>query len=193
MNPGQGFARRVTVENLANFAPLLRRPAEQDVPEDVANQPSDTPSDPAYQEAERQFNGSHLSFQLPFRRPATTRRPRRRQPASAQQPRLQRSPEGPRGPLVWRKTLKASDVQRQPGNPTGGLRLTQARFTDVNGSRIDQTTYFRQDLFGTFNWIEGRSGRNRREDAFIEFDIYVGGEAWGVHRLRVSHKPSGEG
>lgn len=58
--------------------------------------------------------------------------------------RVSRIPEF--GELLWQKTnLPASDVQRQKGNVTGGLRLVQAKWK-VLGSFIDQTTYFRNDI-----------------------------------------------
>jgi hypothetical protein len=57
------------------------------------------------------------------------------------------------GRLVWQKSkLPASDVQRQIGNVTGGLRLTQAKWKDSEGMPINQTTYFRNDIMPPENW-----------------------------------------
>ena len=55
--------------------------------------------------------------------------------------------------LMWRKTLSRTDAQRQKGNQTGDLRLTQARF-EYRGKRIDQTKYFRYEVFGDGEWSE---------------------------------------
>lgn len=93
--------------------------------------------------------------------------------------------------LVWQKTnIPASDVQRQEGNVTGGLRLTQARWV-IDGERIDQTTYFRHVVFGNLTWREWRtSPPSERTEA--DFEIYILGENYGLHQLMISHKPSGE-
>ncbi len=95
------------------------------------------------------------------------------------------------GDLVWQKiSLPASDVQRQLGNVTGGLRLTQARWS-VNDNPIDQTVYFRNDVFGNLTWREWRaSPYSERTEA--DFDIYILGVSYGIHQLMISHKPSGE-
>jgi len=92
--------------------------------------------------------------------------------------------------VVWRKSLAASDVQRQPGHATGGVRLTQARFRDASGDNIDHTTYFRE-LFKGFDWQETRAVPHV-EEAEVDFLLVVEGESLGVHALAVSHKPSGE-
>ncbi len=101
------------------------------------------------------------------------------------------APENSVGDLVWQKiSLPPSDVQRQTGNVTGGLRLTQARWS-VNDNPIDQTTYFRNDVFGNLTWREWRTlPYSERTEA--DFDFYVLGESYGIHQLMISHKPSGE-
>ncbi len=49
----------------------------------------------------------------------------------------------------WSKTLPVSDAQRKPdGNQSGVVALTQAN----RRGQIDQTTYFRSDLFGGLIW-----------------------------------------
>ena len=55
--------------------------------------------------------------------------------------------------LMWRKVLSRTDAQRQRGNQTGDLRLTQARF-EYRGKAIDQTKYFRYEVFGSGKWRE---------------------------------------
>lgn len=95
------------------------------------------------------------------------------------------------GELLWQKTkLPASDVQKQSGNVTGGLRLTQAGW-GVAGNLIDQTTYFRNDVFGHLVWAAWKA-KPYGEKAEAKFDIYLLGESYGVHELMISHKPSGE-
>lgn len=93
--------------------------------------------------------------------------------------------------LLWQKTnLPATDVQSQRGNPTGGLRLVQAKWR-VSGNFIDQTTYFRNDLFGHLIWSAWKT-RPYSEKAETHFDVYIFGKSYGVHELMISHKPSGE-
>ncbi len=95
------------------------------------------------------------------------------------------------GELLWQKTnLPASDVQRQSGNVTGGLRLTQAGW-DASGNPIDQTVYFRNDVFGHLAWSVWKE-RPYSEMAEANFDVYLLGENYGIHQLMISHKPSGE-
>jgi len=98
-----------------------------------------------------------------------------------------------KGDLLWRKpNLPASDVQyRKEGtNPTGCLRLTQAGW-NVDGQGIDQTTYFREDLFGGFEWELERTSP-KAEVAKVSFWVKVSGEDKGLHSLKIRHKPSGE-
>jgi len=95
------------------------------------------------------------------------------------------------GELLWQKTkLPASDVQRQRGNVTGGLRLVQAKWK-VSGNFINQTTYFRNEVFGHLIWSTWKT-KPYSEKAETSFDIYILGKSYGIHELMVSHKPSGE-
>jgi hypothetical protein len=97
-----------------------------------------------------------------------------------------------RGGLLWRKVdLPPSDVQRQAGSPTGGLRLTQAGWR-ADGKPIDQTKYFRYNVFGALDWRVGREQPPYREDAAARFNVTLLGQSKGIHLLRLSHKPSGE-
>jgi HKD family nuclease len=96
------------------------------------------------------------------------------------------------GELVWqRDSLPASSVQRQPGNPTGGLRLVQAGWK-IGEKIIDQTTYFRYDVFGQLNWSKGILAPKAREAARATFVVNILGKNYGQHELTISHKPSGE-
>lgn len=97
--------------------------------------------------------------------------------------------------LVWRKTLTRSDaLQVREGTAhVGGVRLTQARFENPPGQRIDQTTYFR-GLFADYHW-EHESGRQRtidQEHTFVPMRIVIRGNDYGIHNFEISHKPSGE-
>jgi HKD family nuclease len=95
------------------------------------------------------------------------------------------------GELLWQKTkLPASDVQRQSGNVTGGLRLTQASWT-VSGNPIDQTSYFRNNVFGNLAWSVWKESPYSEKTEAV-FDIYLLGKSYGIHQLTISHKPSGE-
>jgi HKD family nuclease len=96
------------------------------------------------------------------------------------------------GDLLWQKIdLPSSDAQQpNKGNPTGGLRLTQAGWT-VNGTVIDQTTYFRNDVFGNLKWGVWKT-EPYRENAVTSFVVYILGTDCGIHNLTISHKPSGE-
>jgi HKD family nuclease len=95
------------------------------------------------------------------------------------------------GGLLWQKTkLPASDVQRQEGNVTGGLRLVQAKWK-VADDFIDQTTYFRNDVFGYLTWSVWKT-KPYSEKAEAAFDVYLLGKSYGIHELLISHKPSGE-
>lgn len=98
------------------------------------------------------------------------------------------------GSLVWtRKKLPASSVQiggQATTNPTGGLRLVQDNFI-VDGKIIDQTTYFRQQIFGNYQWKQIRENPFV-EAAIVRFDITVKGKHLGKYNLEVRHKPSGE-
>lgn len=101
----------------------------------------------------------------------------------------------PQGTLLWQKKLRRSDaLQVPPGTAhVGGVRLTQARFENPSGHRIDQTTYFRE-LFAGYVW-ERETGRRRRtnqEHTFVPMRIVIRGMDYGVHYFEISHKPSGE-
>lgn len=102
------------------------------------------------------------------------------------------TPSREAGPLLWRKeNLPRSDVQRQRGNVTGGLRLTQAGW-EVDGTGIDHTQYFRHNLFGDLDWSVGVHPPLQREVTLISAEIVILGTNYGVHQMTVSHKPSGE-
>ena len=91
--------------------------------------------------------------------------------------------------LLWQKKLTQTDAQKQKGNPTGNLRLTQAGFR-MRGELIDQTQYFRYELWGSEDWhsIEGSS----REYCEVKFDVYIYQEFKGTTFIEISHNPEWE-
>lgn len=94
-----------------------------------------------------------------------------------------------RGREVWSKKLSLTDAQRQHGNPTGDLRLVQAQ--NYNTRPIEQTTYFRDEVFGSLIW-HAEKDEPFVEVAEVDFDITLMGTHYGNHILTVSHKPTGE-
>lgn len=97
------------------------------------------------------------------------------------------------GNLVWqRRKLPASSVQKSKmgTNPTGGLRLVQDDF-EVEGKKIDQTTYFRNALFGVYDWTIIKQNP-LVEVTKVPVKIYIFDEDFGAHLLEIRHKPSGE-
>lgn len=95
--------------------------------------------------------------------------------------------------LVWRRILTRSDAQivSSGTNPTGKLTLCKAGWRKPNGEGIDQTRYFRYDVFGDFNWTNVRTSPHV-EATNVLFDVEILGGYIGRHRLQVRHKPSGE-
>lgn len=97
------------------------------------------------------------------------------------------------GNLVWvRRSLPASSVQQFAAgtNPTGGLRLVQDRFF-ASGAVIDQTTYFRNVVFGGYAWAQV-SLTPFVEVAVVPFEITIRGVNVGTFNLSIRHKPSGD-
>lgn len=115
------------------------------------------------------------------------------EPEPEQEPEVIENGERPNGVLVWMKTLPNTDALqvREGSNSVGGVRLTQARFEDSSGERIDQTTYFR-NLFSEFLWENEQRGHADQEHTFVPMRIFIRGTDYGIHNFEVSHKPSGE-
>jgi len=188
---GQGFAKRITLANLAEFLPLLRRatkPAADEPEGDVEEPAPPPPVDPALAAAQAKFAGKSIKVHLPLKRAAASASgagagvPAAATPAPVLPPTT-----ATRGPEVWRKKLSATDAQRQQGNPTGDLRLAMGAYR----GKIDHTTYFREKLFGSFTWAPEKQGP-LVETTQVQFDITILGKKLGVYTLTVSHKPSGE-
>lgn len=81
---------------------------------------------------------------------------------------------------MWVKTnIPPGDLQLLTTcNASGVLRLTQSRYG------IDQTTYFKDTVFGNLTWriIDGK------EMASANFKIITHGIDKGIFRLNISHK-----
>lgn len=114
-------------------------------------------------------------------------------PEVAVRPQRDAADQEQKGVLVWRKILPRSDaLQTNEGSHhVGGVRLTQARFENPTGSRIDSTQYFRA-MFADYQWEREPGKHEDQEHAFIPMRIVIRGQDYGVRNFEVSHKPSGE-
>ena len=96
--------------------------------------------------------------------------------------------------LVWqRRKLPASSIEiagTVNTNPTGGLRLVQDKF-QIDGIVIDQTTYFRNVVFGALPWATEKIAP-LVEKAIGKFYVSLLGDDLGMVPLEIRHKPSGE-
>ena len=87
---------------------------------------------------------------------------------------------------LWKKNnLPKSDSQHPTNgsNATCNLRLSQAGY-EVNGQKIDQKTYFRENVFADCNWEETEKG----EKTHILADLEIDGESKGRYNLKVTHE-----
>lgn len=130
-----------------------------------------------------------LGFKSPPRRSGS---PKTRNPLAAVTATVGAPVASPIGLLVWEKpNLPQGDLQLlTQGHVSGVLRLTQARF-QVAGRTIDQTTYFRQTIFGSQTWTPD-SADPGKETANAEFDLIIGSVFVGTFDLKLSHKPAWE-
>lgn len=191
-NP-DSFARKLSTTLLDSFSPLLATGTEEndDTTDADSSSPAPlTPQEQAYAEAESLFSGTSRSYPMSFRRQrhsARTSSPRRTVIRNAEYPSSSEEPTE----LLWKKRLVRSDTQSQSGHPTGGIRLTQARWQRA-GELIDHTQYFRNDVFGELEWNVVRENP-RVEKATAKFHVlFPDGRDIGEHNLTISHKPSGE-
>ena len=95
------------------------------------------------------------------------------------------------GQLVWAKPgLPSGDLQLlKEGHTSGVLRLTQAGY-EVAGKRIDQTTYFRNEVFSQLVWASDIA--TGKETAVAPISLIIAGVYVGDFDLRLSHKDSWE-
>lgn len=66
---------------------------------------------------------------------------------------------------------------------TGNLRLSQAGYT-VDGVSIEQTTYFRDTVFGQCDWETTEKGGKTQ----INVEVVIDSEIKGEYDLKVTHE-----
>jgi hypothetical protein len=187
---GQGLARRLTSEYLAKLIAAGQAPTEVRASRDEPDDDGDT------EEEEGPDPSGGLFGRVRVPGPPGSQRPRRTPgvpPAPIETPAPIQAATA-RGQILWQKRdLPRTDAQQTPPgtNPVGGVRLTQARFIDASGERINQKTYFRRTLFGHLGWRTIRE-RPLREETHVPFEVRLLGQSYGVHELAISDKPSGE-
>ena len=189
MKKGQGWARRVTLENLPDFAPWLRQADDQQAEferEKRKQKKVETTGKPS------PFRGVPLSLPSrfrPSRRASKSSEPHKDSTKTAK-PKMISAP-GRGVVLLWKRTMSRSDAQKTSGktNPTGCLRFTQA-WRD-NEREIDQTTFFREEIFGRFPWRVLKE-KPYEEATDVPFHVTLNGEPMGNFVLQIRHKPSGE-
>ncbi|HZQ47598.1 MAG TPA: hypothetical protein VFC07_11330 [Verrucomicrobiae bacterium] len=192
MKKGQGWAKRVTIETLPSFASYLRSAEERE-----ANQKrfvEEVIKKTSASGAPSPFQGVSLNYPNRFSKrpkPTVSKTERSEKAKTHSKPTGEIFEGAAKGNLIWRKRLNRSDAQQTSAgtNPTGCLRFTQAR--KDNPTVIDQTTFFRKQLFGNFQWREIK--KNPYEEATqVPFHITINGKDLGESELQVRHKPSGE-
>ena len=97
-----------------------------------------------------------------------------------------------KGELLWRKQLTPRDLQivSSRAAPTGVISLTQADFR-VKGRVIDQTTYFRNDIFGGFDWKPDRPS-SKAVATKVKFNAKIMDKDCGQYELTLRHNPKWE-
>jgi len=120
---------------------------------------------------------------------ASAARPRARRQRTVPPVGLTDEAGGSTAPVVtsWIKRLTRSDCGHpNPGsNTTGALRFTKA------GHPIDQSRWFREELFGDAIWVPDVS-RPRRERATVRFEVTIDGVSRGTHELELKHDSTRE-
>jgi len=97
-----------------------------------------------------------------------------------------------KGELLWRKQLTPRDLQivSIKSAPTGVISLTQADFR-VNGDVIDQTTYFKEKIFGGFSWKPDRPS-SKAVATKVKFRVKIMEKDLGQHELTLRHNSKWE-
>lgn len=90
----------------------------------------------------------------------------------------------------WSKSLPRSDAQRKAaGNQSGAVALTQGDYA----GQIDQTTYFRQTLFGTESWTQEIANTGQpKEVANVPMRVSIDGVHYGELNFRISNASNRE-
>ncbi len=193
MKNGQGFVKRVTTVTLEEFRALLKSHNDKlDVEEPTSDERGSGEISEQLKAALENFKGKKFSATVPFKAPKTIKTKRRPQKKETKDSKPSAKPQK-YGPILWKKVnLPKSDAQQVNTNtaPTGGLRLTKASWK-IKGKVIDQTSYFRNDIFGSLVWAVEKK-HPLVEVAEVDFDITIDGNRLGTHKLTIRHKPSGE-
>lgn len=96
----------------------------------------------------------------------------------------------------WSKVLAAGDAQHPANpqtNPTGVLRLNQARHRDSTGTLINHLVWFRRVLFASANWAADTDANgNAIEVATVPMKVTLRGVSQGIVSLIVDHGPHRE-
>jgi hypothetical protein len=107
--------------------------------------------------------------------------------SAAPAPQPSKIPASKTSPKVghWSKKLPASDAQRkQTGNQSGVVAFTQGNYR----GEIDQTTYFRQDLFGEAQWTATLTMTGLpMEVATVPMHVIIDGVNHGALQFKISH------
>lgn len=90
----------------------------------------------------------------------------------------------------WSKKLPASDAQRKnTGNQSGAVALTQGEYV----RQIDQTTYFRQDLFGSARWTDQTAVTGQpKQVARVPMRVTIDGIDHGILEFQISNASNRE-
>jgi HKD family nuclease len=104
----------------------------------------------------------------------------------------QQDPWAIRGKLLWKKVLTLRDLQivSERTAPSGVISLTQAQFK-VNGKLINFKTYFRNEVFGSFNWERDRAS-SEAVATKVKFLVKIMGKDIGQYELTLRHNPKWE-
>jgi len=127
----------------------------------------------------------------PKKAPATSTAMRSSTPATTATPQNQPGTPTP-GPWVahWGKSLPASDAQRKTtGNQSGAVALTQGDYRGI----IDQTDYFRNELFAQQAWTQGTANTGQPvESAKVSMHVTIDGQYHGVLDFKVTNASNRE-
>lgn len=204
---GKGFARRVTIDNLSDFAPLLKRKIvktdEEEEDESGAEQEDElAQEDPEFAAAEKLFGGEKLKIKIPFKvrrrkEPGVTGpvvSPPAPPPSPPVTPPTPPSPPAPPAPpptatpkLLWSsKPLTRRDltIPDQDGtHPTGSINLDKG----LLDAEVDHRHYFRDEVFDHLTWA---SRSATVDEAVARFRLEVLGTSHGEHHLNIRHTTS---
>jgi len=104
--------------------------------------------------------------------------------ASEEPPTPTSAPSSAKSVAHWSKKLSRSDAQRRAGHQSNLIALTQGDYR----SRIDQTSFFREDLFGSEAWTsETTTSREPIEVTYAPIRTRIDGVDHGVLTFRITH------